>query len=110
MEGYPENINAAPPIVYQMPIPSAPPQTSEGVIKESPPIRKIDVVVVDNNPEPQRRRRRGVLDDPRVRNTGLRCGRVNHCAYAILTFFTSGFCLPCWIGACFGFCPTCNFD
>jgi hypothetical protein len=34
--------------------------------------------------------------------------RVNHLFYACLTILTNGLFLPCWIGACFGVCPTLN--
>ena len=33
--------------------------------------------------------------------------KVNHCCWGCISFWTVGACIPCWIGACFGCCPTC---
>lgn len=84
---------------YNYPIPTAPIEdTSEGhppiVRQKTPPLRQ--------NMEQQK---------TRERQTGLEIDvncNINHCAWGILTFFTSGCCLPCWIGACFGYCPSLN--
>ena len=109
MEGYPNITYEQSPPPYQMSFPSAPPETSEGIIKVQHPPKKqnMEVVVVqppqqqlEQQPQPQRNRRR----EPEL-NCDINC-HVNHCAYGILTFFTSGCCLPCWIGACFGYCPS----
>ena len=36
--------------------------------------------------------------------------RLNHFFWCLTTTFSGCICLPCWIGACLGVCPKCDFE